>query len=157
MDTLRTYLLTVVSASIICALVINFLGKKSPYSPIIMLLSGLFLSITVISPLTKLNLDNISSYFDDFGTEASAAVYDGTNMANTSVAAIIKENTEAYILDKANSFGATVNVDVSLNDDTPPLPVSVVIRGAVAPYVKVKIQEIIENDLAIPKENQSWI
>ncbi len=115
------------------------------------------MSITVISPLTKLNLNNISSFFEDFEAEASAAVYDGTNMANTSVATIIKENTEAYILDKANSFGATVDVEVSLNDDTPPLPVSVVIRGAVAPYVKVKLQEIIENNLEIPKERQSWI
>lgn len=156
MDSIRAYLISVVCAAIISALVVHVVGKKDAQSAVVKLLAGLFLSITVISPWTKLRLQDISSYFDGFGIDAEQTVSEGTATANSAAAAIIKERTEAYILDKAATFDASLTVEVILSESTPPVPCDVVISGTVAPYAKQQLQHIIENDLAIPKENQVW-
>ena len=157
MDTIRAYLLTVVSASIICALVIEIIGKKSPYIAAIKLLLGLFLSITVISPLVKINFNDITSYFEDFHIAATTVTDDGENTADTAMMALIKENTEAYILEKATALGASLDVDVTVSIFESPIPTAVIIKGAISPYAKKELQNIIEKDLAIPRENQLWI
>ena len=156
MDAIRAYLLSVIGAAIISALSINFLGKNDAQSAIIKLLAGLFLSITVISPWTRIRLNNISSYFESLKVNADDVVSSGTAVADTALDQIIKERTETYILDKASSYTANINVDVTLSKSTPRTPESVVIYGTVAPYVKQQLQKVMEDDLAIPKENQYW-
>ena len=157
MDTIRAYLLTVVSASIICALVTELIGKKSPYIAAIKLLLGLFLSITVISPLVKINLNDISSYFEDFHVDGVSVTEDGEIAANAEMSTLIKENTETYILEKARALGASLNIDVTVTGSAPPIPTTVIIKGTVSPYTKKELQNMIEKDLAIPKENQLWM
>ena len=156
MDGIRAYLLSVVAAAIISALSVNIIGKKDAQSAVIKLLAGLFLSITVISPWTKIRLNNISSYFETLKVNADDAVSAGTSVADTARDEIIKEKAEAYILDKATSYGASIEVEVTLTEATPRTPESIVIRGTVSPYVRQRLQEVMENDLAIPKERQFW-
>lgn len=157
METIRTYLLSVVSAAIICALVMGIVGNKSSHSTVVKLLTGLFLSITVISPLTDLTIGDMTGYFSGLQAYASNLTSEGLMIANTATASIIIDQTEAYILDKATSLGADLDVKVSLTNDAPPVPKSVIISGTIAPYTKKQLEEIIANDLAIPKEKQSWI
>lgn len=157
MENIRTYLLSVVSAAIICALVMGIVGNKSSYSKVVKLLSGLFLSITVISPWTNINIGDMTAYFSGLQADASHLTTEGSMIANTAAASIIIDQAEAYILDKAASLGVDLDVEVSLTNDTPPVPESVIISGTIAPYTKKQLEEIIANDLAIPKEKQSWI
>ncbi len=156
MESIRTYLLSVICAAVISAIIVNLVGNNSTYSAMIKLLTGLFLSITVISPLLKIEMNHFSSYFSEVQIDASNAIHDGTMTANDALSEIIKENTEAYILDKAASMGVTLDVAVSLTGDSAPKPQSVIIDGAVSPAVKIRLQEMIENDLDIPREKQLW-
>ncbi|MFR3325850.1 MAG: hypothetical protein ACLTR8_15535 [Oscillospiraceae bacterium] len=55
----------------------------------------------------------------------------GENLARDSMADIIKEETEAYILDKAADLHANLRVEVAVGEDN--LPAAVTISGGGVP------------------------
>lgn len=150
------YLLSVVSAAILCAIVKNISGEKSVGGKIIQVITGLFLVITMISPVTNFRLKNIEEYFDDFRFEAEDYTSQGTQIAKEEYSSIIKHQTEAYILDEAVRVGAQMNVEVKLSDSYPPMPYQVVIKGSVSPYQKQYISHYISNNMGITQEHQIW-
>ncbi len=156
MEDVRQYLLSLIAAAIICAVIISIIGKKGALTPVIKLLAGLFMLYTALSPWTKLRLDGVISYFSDLELKASVTASDGNASALQSTASIIKEQTEAYILDKASSVGTDISVEVIVEGTTPPAPCYVKISGTVAPYHKQRLSQIISDELGIPKENQWW-
>ena len=87
--------------------------------------------------------------------DAEDAAAMGENLARDSMADIIKEETEAYILDKAADLHANLRVEVAVGEDN--LPAAVTISGEASPYARRQIQAMIANDLGISKENQKWI
>ena len=78
-------------------------------------------------------------------------------MAAREINAIIIEQLQAYILDKAADLGAELEVEILMPDDGSGQPQGVVLRGAVSPYAKTRLQQIIAEDLDIAKEKQQWI
>ena len=79
---------------------------------------------------------------------------EGTALAADAKADIITAQVEAYILDKAALYQAPVTVDVTLDEEG--TPVSVRLSGAVSPYAKTRLSEMMETDLGIKKEAQQW-
>ena len=59
------------------------------------------------------------------------------NLARDSMADIIKEETEAYILDKAADLHANLRVEVAVGEDN--LPAAVTISGEASPYARRQI------------------
>lgn len=156
MENIRQYLLSLIASAIICSVVISIIGNKNTLSPVIKLLAGLFIIYTALAPWAKLRLDGLLSYFDDLKLEASVSVSKGSNSAVQATASIIKNQTEAYILDKASSMGAEITVEVIVQETTPPTPCYVEIEGTLAPYHKQRLEQVVINELGIPKENLSW-
>lgn len=156
MEALRQYLLSIIGASIIAALLIRITDGKGSYSAIARLLTGIFLSITVLSPIAKIRIADISSYIDSFEFHAADAVSSGEQWSVSQMHTIIKSQTEAYILEKAQSLGAELSVQVSLSDANPPVPVAADISGDIDPFTKQRLQRIIMDELGISKENQVW-
>lgn len=156
MDEIRQYLISVTATAIFCGVITGLAGKKGGASAVIRLLSGLFLAYTVIAPWTRIKISDISHYTSDIAASAQRYVQSGTDYANLQTAAIIKERSEAYILDKAVSMGANIQVDITLTDTVPSVPESAVITGAVSPYAKERLQVCFFSDLGIPKENLIW-
>ena len=78
-------------------------------------------------------------------------------MSTGAMIAIIKEETEAYILDKAASLGVTLSVEVMVEDGNVPRLSGVQLSGQVSPYARQQLSTWISNDLGISKENQKWI
>ena len=60
-------------------------------------------------------------------------------------------------MDKAAAMGLELTARVGLSSDDPPVPVCVEITGAVSPYMKLRLEEMILEGLNIAKENQVWI
>ena len=87
--------------------------------------------------------------------DAKDAAAMGEKLARDSMADIIKEETEAYILDKAADLHVNLHVEVTVGEDN--LPTAVTLSGEASPYARRQIQAIIANDLGIAKENQKWI
>lgn len=74
--------------------------------------------------------------------------------SRNAIAASIKAQTEAYILDKAAELGASVQAEVSVNADL--RPDGAVLTGNVSPYVKSRLSALLETQLGIAKEALVW-
>lgn len=156
MQGLREYLLSVTAAAFLCAIVKHIVGEKGSTGKLIPVITGLFLCITVISPVIHIRLGDIEEYFADFSLEAGVLSTDGYEMANEEMKKIIKKQTEAYILDEAERIGTQITVDVQLSDADLPKPCAVHIQGSTSPYQKQRMSKYISDYLGIPQENQIW-
>ena len=72
------------------------------------------------------------------------------------MSAIIKDRTEAYILDKAASMGLSLRVEVILSEEEIPKPITVKLWGTVPPYTKTRLRNWMEDTLGIGEEDQLW-
>ena len=156
MDSIRQYLLTVLCGAFICAIVIRLAGNYRLCAKIIKLVASIFLSLAVVSPVLKLDLQKITEQFTITEESGTSIVSDSQITALEETAAIIIERTETYIKDKATMYGANLNVSVCISDITTLLPDEVVIQGNISPYGKSVLTSIIEEDLGIPKGKQIW-
>lgn len=154
---MKTYILSIVAAAIVCAVTRSLLNEKSAAGQIVRLLGGLLMTITVIAPLADITFEHITDYFDDLSIETDGYVESGETAAQESMKGIIKSQTEAYILDKANSMGLEIAVEVVLDDSNNSVPCGVKIIGALSPYAKEVMGTYMEDTLGIAKENQQWM
>ena len=156
MMSVGAYLLSVSAAAVLCGLVRYFLGKKGTSAALGTMVAGIFLLMTILSPLgdfDNLKWEDITGRWQEEAADAAAL---GSAEAKKAQDAIIKQQLEAYILDKATEYHAQLQVEVTLSETGAAVPVGVSLRGAVSPYAKQQLQEIIEKDLGISKENQQW-
>ena len=155
MEALRQYVISVVAAAMLCGIVVRLFPNGSG-KQMGKLICGLFLAYTVLSPISRVDFSKLPDFSLRCMDDAEDAAAMGENLARDSMADIIKEETEAYILDKADSdLNAQVRVEVAVGEDN--LPAAVTISGEASPYARRQIQAMIANDLGISKENQTWI
>lgn len=155
-DSFQGYLIRVIAAAIICAIIKSFIVKPSVSGSIIKTLCNVFLVLTILSTLLNLDFNLMGDYIDDFAVSSDEAVQAGSQMQEEALRSSIKQYSEAYVLDKAASMKAALSVEVTLSNDNPPVPVSIVLEGSVSPYAKSKLIQLITDDLGISKENQIW-
>lgn len=156
MEPIKTYLLSVCGAAVVCGVANRFLGNKGGTAASGKLLTGLFLAITVLQPLASLNVDVLEGFAYDVDTQAQRAVQRGEEDTKKALAQIIKDRTAAYILQKAQALRVDISVEVILSDDISPIPNKVYLSGTVSPYVRQQLQTMMEQELGIAKENQVW-
>lgn len=156
MENLSQYLLSVVAASIICAITVNLSGKNSACQSIIKLLAGIFLAVTVISPWSTFRFNQILSYIDSINMDAAALTAQSKERINKETSSIISEHIETYIKNKGETLGATLEIEVFTSGEPPYAPYEVSLHGDISPYAQNTLQHIIANDLGIPKEQQIW-
>ncbi|MBO5129705.1 MAG: hypothetical protein J6B95_05105 [Oscillospiraceae bacterium] len=155
MEEIRQYVLSVAAAAIVVAIVTGLTAEKSSGGMILRLMGGLFLAFTVLGPVAELSFGDVGEYFAAFSSDGEQAAADGKFAAREAVCSYIKSETESYILDKADAFGAALSVEVKLTEGG--IPDSVRLRGSVSPYAKACLENMMAEDLGISKENQTWI
>ena len=153
MNDLKTYLLRVTLAAIACSILLRITGNKSSSGKVVRLLSGLFITVTVLSPVVTLDWHHITLYPASLSHSAESVVSAGSEMAEQELDAIIISKTETYILDKAASMGAILQVEVILRDH---IPKSVRIWGAISPGAKSRLSAWIQDNLNIEPEELQW-
>lgn len=156
MDTIAEYLLSVSAAAIIGAMILRLLTGKGSAATVGRMLCALFVALTAIAPITQVRLSDMGGLLPDLTADANAAVSQGQSDAKKAMAESISSRVEAYILDKAAQLGVNLTVQVEVSDDPIPVPVRLRLKGNVSPYLKSKLQKIIQDDLGINKENQIW-
>lgn len=114
------------------------------------------MALTVVGPLVNVKLGDLEDLTLDFRIDAQALTSEGENSAREAMAQIISEQTAAYILDKAESLGASISVTVSLSDDPYPVPTSVQLEGSVSPYARKELNGYISENLGIEAEEIEW-
>lgn len=118
------------------------------------MLCGLFLTLTVIQPISRIELDTIFQFYTSFADEAKDAASAGEEMAADAIADSIKGQLETYILNKAEVMNTQISVNVTIGEDY--LPISAKLSGKISPYTRRQLETILESDLGITKENQLW-
>lgn len=153
---MKSYVISIVAAAVVCAVTRSLLSEKTAAGQIARLLSGILMTLTVVAPLANITFDNLTGYLDGLSLAADGYVEDGKAAAQDSVAEIIKSQVEAYILDKADSMGLEIAVEVALDDGNDTVPCRVTITGTLSPYAKEVMSAYIEENIGVTKENQRW-
>lgn len=156
MAALKEYLLSITAAAIICVLVRRITTGMGSASRIIKVITGLFMSVTLISPLIQLDIDIVEEYFSNISYDADHIAAAGYEAANEEMNSIIINRLESYILDEAMRLGTDLEVEVKLSDSHPPQPERITIQGSISPYDKRRLMEYITKNLGVPQENQIW-
>lgn len=157
MEMIRNYLLSVTAAALFCGILSALTGEKGSLSKLNRLLWGLFLTFTLISPLTKVQIPDPDGMLDEIFTEGDQAAQAGESLYNKTMRQIITDETRAYIMDKARSYGAEIQVEIFLSEEDPPVPESCSISGALSPFVRGQLERVLVEDLGIPKEKHQWL
>ena len=153
---MKAYVLSIVAAAIVCAVAQGLLTKKTATGRIAQLLCGILMAVTLIAPLGSISFHGLTDYWNDLSYDAQDYVSEGTAMAENQMCDIIKSQSEAYILDKANRMGLQITVEVELDGHNKNIPCGVVVSGTVSPYARVQLGSYMEDMLGIAKENQKW-
>ena len=155
MDGIRQYIFTVIAAALLCG-VLSSIFHQGKSKDLLRILCGIFLAFTVFKPITGVDLSDILEESLIFESDAEQTAALGENMAYQAMTELIKEKSQAYILDKAAELDASITAEVTVSEEETPKPLSVVISGQVSPYNRKKLESILETDLGIAKENQVW-
>ena len=149
---MKAYFLSVICTAILCGIVNSLLEKKNTSGKLLKLVSGIVLSFTVLSPVAEIKLNDLSFFLEDLKEEGEAVASMGKTQYFDAMASIIKQETEAYILDKARDLEGELSVQVFL--DSEGIPSSVILSGQISAQAKSELEQIIARDLGISKEDQ---
>ena len=153
---MKDYILGIIVAGIVCGIVRSFVSSKTATGQILRLLTGVLMVITIASPVANISFNHITDYLDGLTAQGNIYSDSGSAMAEESRSAIIKEQIEAYILDKADRMDLDIAVEVALDDRNNSIPCGVTITGSLSPYAKGIMGSYIEEQLGIAKEYQQW-
>ena len=154
---LRQYLLGVTAAALICGIIKSLFPKKGTMGTVMKTLLGLAMVLAVVSPWASISMNNLHHWKDDISLDAQGIASDAHQKAKEELRQRIMEKTQSYILAKADTLGAQVEVSVEVSNDEMTVPSKVRIIGAVSPYAKQAISQMLTEDLGIDKEAQIWI
>ena len=115
------------------------------------------MSLTIMGSFLKMDFDLLENIPVAYLDAADAVAAEGEKTAEEAMGTIIKEETEAYILDKAKALNAQIQVEVILDQSEIPVPHSVRIFGEPTRAQREILEEFLESQLNIPKERQQWI
>ena len=156
MAEIRQYVLSIIAISLLCGVVQLFFVGSNLFN-LVKLITGLMITITVVSPIIRIQDFSLKTYFDTINVDGSWAVMEGQEAARNAMSERIKQQTESYICDKAAELGAVITADVILDTQEPPVPSQVTIRGEISPYVKKQLKHCLQKELGIIEEKQLWI
>ena len=155
MEELKQYAVSITAAAIMCSILSGMISHSST-KKLVRFIFGVFMAAALIRPISGMEIPDLMRLTDTGSTSVHSIIEDAKNMAGTATAEIIKEASEAYILDKAASLGSSVCVSVHLEDAPPYAPCGVTITGSVSPYIRQTLSQWIADNFAIAKENQIW-
>lgn len=153
MNGVASYILSVTAAAIVSAILLSLTGQDT-LGKLVKLLAGIFMTLTVLSPILSLELPDFDDWVSVYAEDGQAAASMGEDMANEAAHSFIKSRLETYILDKAALYGASLTAEVSLNPEG--IPVFVALTGDITPYAKARMSQIIKADLGLGEEAQQW-
>lgn len=105
MEALRQYVTVLTAAAILCAILTGLLGKKGLFAGIMRLLCGLVMMLCVFRFDWSGKWSDFLDVTDTIRREGELAAASGELESRNAIAASIKAQTEAYILDKAAELG----------------------------------------------------
>ena len=115
---------------------------------------GLILLLVLLRPVLGADLEHLELDFDHYQAAVEERQEELADTQTEAMASIIAEQTEAYILDKADALGLelTVRVQTQPGEDGVPCPAAVEVDGPRSE----DLAAYMEQELGIPEERQVW-
>lgn len=149
---LRSWLLALVAASLICALA-DALMPKGAVKRVGRLVCGLVLASAILSPLAGLDVESGQSWLERHLASVEFQRAELEEEVNGQMKVIIEQEYAAYIVDKAAQLGAACSARTECRRDGGLyLPQRVEVTGAVPPPLQAELVQIIVRDLGVPEE-----
>lgn len=146
------YVLRLICAACICALV-NAMGGSGAGSGLRRIIAGSVLILAALHPGGDFELPVLD--MDQIRREADIAVRDGIQQAKREEAAVISDSCAAYIWNKADGLGATVTVQVELDESL--LPCAVTVIGNLTEQTRQELSRMLTSEFGLGEEAQKWI
>ena len=156
MDWVKEYILNIFAVGMITAICITLVQKNTSAGMIIKMLGGSFFVITLISPLVKIRFDDLGVLCEQISAEGDLLAQEGNDSTQEALSTVIKEDLEAYILDKADELGLTLRITVQMDQHNAVMPQTVKLQGAASPYQKRLLSAFMEEELGITEAQQEW-
>ena len=153
---MRSYLLSLICAGVICCTASYLFREKSGVGKLVKMLCGLFMTIALLSPLKQIDIRSVDLLQMLQSSESQSIIAQGQQQADDALQEVIIEYCSTYIVEKAKGMGVDIDVQFQLNNADPPIPTAAVITGSVSPYTKAKLITILEQELGIPEDQQTW-
>ena len=157
MNVVGQYVLSVICACILCCVLQLLFCNNSHMAPLMKMVTGLVVSLTVFTPILWTDALRFDTQFDALITNRNIVVNDGERAAEEAMILLIKQQAESYILEKANALGMDIRVEILLSEENPPVPNEVIIKGTVSPYARRQMQAYLLQNFGVSEENQRWI
>lgn len=154
----RGWLLSVLAASLICALA-DGLMPRGAVKRVGRLVCGLVLLTAVLSPVVQLDLGGAGRWTEDYFAQLELQEQELKEQVDVGMKAVIEQRCAAYIVDKAAQRGleCTVRVECRTEEEGLYVPDRGEIRGALTQEDRTELSRILEEDLGIPAERQSFM
>ena len=158
MGAVRSWLLTVIGASLICALA-DALMPQGAVRRVGRLVCGLVMLAAILSPLTELDISGGQRWLEDYLASLENREAELTETVNSQMKVIIEQEYAAYIVDKAAQMGLTcgLRVECVLSEEGLYLPARIRVSGTLTEGERARIAQMIEKDLGVPQAEQLYI
>lgn len=149
---------SVIYASLFCALALS-LTPEGRVKTAERLICGVVILLVIFMPLFSFDYDSYASFtakYSELGKELAESGRDKTLKLNRT---LIEDELCAYILDKAKNSGISisdVSAQLSWDDEGYWYPVSLSLSGSFSGSEREELGAIIEAELGVPEENQTW-
>lgn len=158
MTVFKDWLLGVTAAAMLLAMA-EGLMPKGTVRQIGKLTGGLVLMVAILQPILKIDYGTLSAslsrFRDDLGIYEAEPKTENFRLMKS----IIEAKSAAYIQDKAAGLGIECRAEVTCTADSEeeyPYPASVVVKGALTEEEIRRLRVLIEGDLAIPAQAQTY-
>lgn len=158
MVAVQKYFLTLILTGVFCS-VLQSLVPATAFRQAVSVACGLLLILALVRPILRINLSDVARTISKLEI-ADFEVQTGLEIDNQSLmAAIIKEQAETYIWDKAEELAfAPIDIEIQMKEDGGyPIPDAAKICGAFTDTQRMQLSRWMEQNLAIPVEDQEWI
>lgn len=156
MQGLQQYLYSFLCACMICA-ILKSVTKESCFQKQISLLCGIFLTTTLTAPLFHVSIPSFDDWMLSLHAASEAISDEGAQMTNDSLSQVIQEEVSAYIISKAREIGCELTPAIQVSTEFPPVIRNVTITGAIEEPQRRILENILEAELGIAKEQQIWM
>lgn len=153
---IHTWTGSMIYTAALCAILIA-LTPEGKVKEIVKLMCGIAVTAAIISPIAKPDMTSYSSYLAKYRLEAEKITQSASEENKNLNRSYIEERCEAYILDKAESYGAVINsVKVRAEWSTEGFWYPAWAELDSDAEAKEKLSGIIEAELGIARDDQRW-
>ncbi len=156
-DALADWVRTTALAGIFCAAVLLLVPEGSEKRAVKLSCTCL-LTILLLRPLRSLDPERLTELLTARRLESSALAEETEELSAELWSGIIRRETEAYIWDAARRLGVErLGVRLRLKTEGEvPVPWSIDLTGELTPRQREQLSLLLEGELGIPRERQTW-